>query len=139
MRGAARLISSAITTLAKIGPGSKRSCVSCGLGALDQDGGAGDVGGHQVGGELDPFRLQVERPGEGAGQGRLAEPGDALEQRVAAGDQADQGAADRLGLADHRLADGGLDLVGDALELLGRERLEVLDGGMVAVSAVIKW
>src|SRR6185437_14990468 len=68
---------------------------------------------------------QFEGAREGAREGRLAEARDALEQRVPAGDQADQRAAHGLGLADHDAADGGLDLCGDALELLRRERLEL--------------
>ena len=110
-----------------------------GLGALDEDGGAGDVGGHQVRGELDPFRRQFEGAREGAREGRLAEAWNALEQRVAARDQADQRAAHGLGLADHDAADGGLDLCGDALELLGRDGSSSPGGAIAAVSAVIAW
>ena len=110
VRGAARLISSAITRLAKIGPAFETQ-----LGAAlrrcfcTSTVGAGDVGGHQVGRELDACRLEVEAGGERAGERRLAEPGDALEQRVPAGDQADQHAADGLALADDRGRDLALD------------------------------
>ena len=61
--------------------------------------GAGDVGRHQVGRELDAAELEVERLGERAHQHGLAQAGHALEQGVAAGDEADQHVAHDLGLA----------------------------------------
>ncbi len=90
--GVARLISSASTRLAKTGPGWNWNCALAAL--LDEDVGADDVGGHQVGRELDAAEAAVDDVGEGAHQHRLAQAGHALEQRVAVGEQADQRLAD---------------------------------------------
>ena len=70
------------------------------VGGVAQDAGAGDVGRHQVGRELDAAERQIERLAEGAHQQRLAQAGDAFQQRVAAGEQAGQDAAHDFGLAD---------------------------------------
>ncbi len=51
---------------------------------------AGDVGRHQVGGELEPLELDVEREREGAHEQRLGGPGHSLEQHMAARQQAHQ-------------------------------------------------
>ena len=59
-----------------------------------------DVGRHQVRRELDAAEAEVERLGEGADQHRLAEARHALQQRVAAGEQADQRLPHELVLAD---------------------------------------
>jgi hypothetical protein len=65
----------------------------------------GDVGGHQVGGELDAR----EFPGEGARkrlhQQRLAQPRHALDQHVARGEQRGERLLEDFGLADQRTAD----------------------------------
>ena len=60
---------------------------ACGL---VEDGKAGDVGGHDVGGELHPVKLQVQRPREGQGQGGLSHAGDILQQNVALGQNGGQ-------------------------------------------------
>ena len=64
------------------------------------DSGADDVGGHQVGGELQAGEAATDRLGQGLdGQG-LGHAGDALEQAVAAGEQADDHPLDHALLAD---------------------------------------
>ena len=68
-----------------------------GLGVEDRD--PGDVGGQQVGGELDPAYGAVDRAAESLGQHRLADPGHVLDQQVALGEQHDQGQVDRAPLA----------------------------------------
>ena len=80
------------------------------LRILDQNVRAGDVGRHQVRGELDAAELQVERLGERSHQHGLAQPGHTLEQGMATGDEADQHVAHNVRLPHH---DGG-DLVLDA-------------------------
>ena len=85
--GVARLISSASTTFAKIGPGwNSKNVPPCGV--LLDDVRADDVGGHQVGRELDARELQVQDVGQRVDEARLADAGDALEQHVAARQQA---------------------------------------------------
>ena len=85
--GVARLISSASTTLAKIGPGWNSKNVAA-LRALLHDVRADDVGRHQVGRELDARERQVQDVGERVHEARLADAGNAFEQHVAAGEQA---------------------------------------------------
>ena len=76
---------------------------------LDDDVGADDVGGHQVGRELDAAERAVERLGQRAHQRGLAQAGHAFEQRVAAGEQRDQHLAHQRPLADDHFADFVLD------------------------------
>jgi hypothetical protein len=49
---------------------------------------AGQVAGHQVGGELHARELQAEGPCQRMGQGGLADTGDVFDQQVAASQQA---------------------------------------------------
>ena len=90
--GVARLISSASTTLAKIGPGLELEEHPA-VRVLLHDVGADDVGRHQIRRELDARELQVEDVGERVHEAGLADARDALEQHVAAdqqrGDRAD--------------------------------------------------
>ena len=58
----------------------------------------------------------------------LPRPGHALEQDVAVGEQADEGVAHELALADDDLADLGLDGAGALGERLGRDAVR-LGGG----------
>ena len=87
--GEARLISSPSTMLAKIGAGPELEAPV----AAVPDGDADDVGGQQVGRELDPAERAVDRAGQGLGQARLADAGHVLDQQVALGDQAQRGPA----------------------------------------------
>ena len=92
-------------------PGLEGEVAAAG-GVLEQDVGAGDVGRHQVRGELDPAVLEVERVGQGPDQHRLAEARHALQQDVAAGQQGDHDAAYDGLLADDHPADFLLDQAG---------------------------
>jgi len=60
-----------------------------------------DVRGHQVGRELDALKFHVERQRQGAHQQGLGGPRHALEQHVAAGEEAHQGFARRRGLPEN--------------------------------------
>ena len=71
-----------------------------------EDVGAGDVAGHQVGGELDAAEAQRERVGDGADEQRLGEAGHADEEAVAAGKERDEHLVDDLLLTDDAAADG---------------------------------
>ena len=88
---------------------------------LDEDVRAGDVGRHQVRRELDPVERAVDGVRDGPDEHRLAEAGDALEQDVAVGQQAGQGLADEVALADDDPPDLALDGLGAFGECLGRE------------------
>ena len=80
--------------------------------ALPVDAGADDVGGHQVGGELDAGERAADHLGEGLDGQRLGHAGHTLEQHVALGEQADQHPLDQPVLAD----DDPLDLEDRALQ-----------------------
>ena len=71
VRGVVRLISSASTMLAKIGPGLKSNsrCL------LVVDGHAQDVAGQQVGRELDAAERAVDAAGQGRARTVLPTPG----------------------------------------------------------------
>ena len=68
------------------------------LGIVDL--GAGDVGGQQVRRELDAAEVGVEVLGHRLDGPGLGEAGQALDQQVAVGEQADQHALDHAGLAE---------------------------------------
>ena len=92
----ARLISSARMIWAKSGP--FLTWKSCDL--LVEDHRADDVGRQQVGRELDAGERGVDDLRQRAHRERLGQPGHALEQDVAAGQQADEQALDHGVLAD---------------------------------------
>ncbi len=66
---------------------------------------AEDVGGHEVGRELDAVEGHVERLAERADEERLAEAGHAFEQHVPAAKQRDQGVLNDGRVADDDFAD----------------------------------
>ena len=87
------------------------------------DGGADDVRGEQVGGELDPAVGQVEGPGEGLREQGLGHAGDALEEDVAPDRQGQPAEPHRLLLAHDRLGhlggEAGLELARLHLRAIG--------------------
>ena len=66
---------------------------------------AHDVGGHQIGRELDARILQMQHSRQRPQQGGLAQPGHAFQQHVAAGEQADQDSVDDFDLSDNDFRD----------------------------------
>ena len=60
-----------------------------------QHRGAGDVGGHQVGGELDPLELKAQQPGQHPDQRGLADPGNVVDQHVGVREDAGEEEAER--------------------------------------------
>ena len=89
--GVARLISSASTTWATIGPGAELELA----GALVVDRDAGDVARQQVGRELDALEGAAGRARQALGQHRLADAGHVLDQQMPGGREPDDG---QLGL-----------------------------------------
>ena len=90
-----------------------------GAGVRPVDPRADEVGRHEVGRELDAVEGSAENAGGGLDGQRLGETGNALDQQVAAGEQAGQDALEHLVLAgDHApdLEEGLLQLL---LGLLG--------------------
>ncbi len=80
--------------------------------ALAVDAGTDDVGGHQVGSELDTREGAAHDLGERLDRQRLGDTGNALEQHMALGEQTHQHPLDELVLAD----DDPLDLEDGSLE-----------------------
>ncbi|MNO75943.1 hypothetical protein D3C76_670060 [compost metagenome] len=75
--------------------------------------GAGDVRRQQVGGELDAAHLRIQLPRQRLDRACLGQPGQAFQQQVTIGEQAEQHVANGLFLAENRLPDAlfeGLDL-----------------------------
>ena len=85
------------------------------LGRRAPDAGADEVGGHEVGGELDAGELAADDLRQRRHGERLGQPGDALDQAVAVGQQAQQHPLDEPVLAD----DDALDLEERVLEQRG--------------------
>ena len=102
--GGVRLISSARTILAKIGPGANTICRRPVAGVFLHQVGAGDVGRHQVGRELNARELQLEHLRHGVNQQRLRQTRRADDQAVAADEQRVQHLVDDLVLPDDDLA-----------------------------------
>ena len=92
----ARLISSASTKFTKIGPELDVEALLARL----VDPGADDVGGHQVGGELDPGEVTADDGGEAAHRQRLGYAGHTFEQDVTLGEQGDHQLLDHVLLPD---------------------------------------
>ena len=72
---------------------------------LIDDFGAGDVGRHQVGRELNAIELQVDRPRDGLDHQRFGQAGDADHQAMAAGKDRREQIVQHFGLADDDAAD----------------------------------
>ena len=97
----ARLISSARTRLAKIGPRWGLKSPVFGWKTMVPD----DVARQQVRRELDPLELDAESRRQGLDQQGLGQAGHPLEEHVAAGEQGDEKPFDDGLLADDGLAD----------------------------------
>ena len=98
----------------KVGEDRARPELEVGL-ALVVDRGAGHVGGHQVGRELDAREADARHLREGAGHQRLGQAREVLDQDVAVGEDPEQHELERLALADDR----ALDLVEDGVRAAG--------------------
>jgi hypothetical protein len=80
-----------------------------GLGRRVEDRHAGDVRRQEVAGELDAVEGATEGRRQRPGQGGLADPGDVLDEQVAARQERGDRQADRPGLAAHHRGDRGLE------------------------------
>ena len=118
--GGVRLISSASTMLAKIGPGHEDQVPPPGLRVLLDDVGARDVGRHQVRRELDARELEVQHLGQGVHDQGLGQPGDAGDDAVAAHEERDQHLLDHVVLPDDELAQLAHDPVAALVHALGQ-------------------
>ena len=116
--------------LAKIGPAEELELADAGRLVLLDHLGAGDVRGHQVGGELDAVEGQVQGVGQGADHQGLGQAGHADQQAVPPREDGDQQLLEHLLLADDHLAHLGLEP--------GEGVLEPLDGGEVVARAAVR-
>ena len=82
---------------------------------LVEDADAHDVGGQQVGRELDALEGTVERARQRTGQNGLADARDVLQQRVPLAEQGDEEQVDDVFLADKDSADIGAQGLGGVL------------------------
>ena len=73
--------------------------------ALVDDLRAGDVGGHEVRGELDPVEIQPQAVSQRPDQEGLGEAGNALDDAVPAGEDSDEKLLNDIFLANDDLAD----------------------------------
>ena len=117
--------------LAKTGPAEELELADAGGLVLLDDLGAGDVRGHQVGGELDPVEGQVEGVGQGADHQRLGQAGHADQQAVPAREDRDQQFLEDGVLADDDLAHLALQAVERGLEPLHGGEVVTLEGGRI--------
>ena len=85
----------------KTGPAWKVNVVGAGA----QDGGAENVGGHQVRRGLHALEAEAEQPAEGLDDERLGDAGHAFKQRVALAEHGDQDFFDGLCLAGNHAAE----------------------------------
>ncbi len=86
---------------------------------------AGDIGRHQVDGELNSVEAQIEREPQRLDQRGLAGAGDAFDQHVTAGEQRRQQFLDGLLVADDHLVDLGLDTPKRPGEIRHRRRFRL--------------
>lgn len=85
------------------GPSAERKVVS--ILRIHRD--AGDVGGKEVGRELDAFEVGRDGSCDGLSEQGFAEAWDVLEQHVTSGDEGEHGMSDDLFLADEDFGDIG--------------------------------
>jgi len=76
------------------------------------DEGPQEVGGQEVGGELDALEVRPERAGEGTHRERLGQARHTLQKHVPVGEEPDQEALDHVALPDDHAADFVEQLVG---------------------------
>jgi hypothetical protein len=93
------LISSAINSWAKTGP-ERKTEAALARGALLENLGAENVGGHEVGRELDAPRVETEHNAHGLDELGLGQAWNAKEQRMAAGEDGHERLFDDLVLAE---------------------------------------
>jgi hypothetical protein len=112
-------------------PRGERHLPTTGLGIFLDDVGAGDVGRHQVGRELDAVELQLQHLRQGANQQRLGETGHTDDQTVAAHKERQQDQVDGVVLAHDQFLEFGDDLPACGIHLVGQgdvvRRLHVHD------------
>ena len=132
--GGVRLISSARMMFAKIGPRMNRMTRFPVARSSSMTSAPEDVGGHQIGRELDAVEPEVDRVRQLLDDERLRQAGDAAQQAMPAGEERDEDLADHPLLADDRLGQLALEPAGDLRHALERRRLRAAPLGHVPVA-----
>ena len=101
-----------------------------------EDVGAGDVGGHQIGGELDAAESLVEEGGQGGNHEGLGQARHAFQNAVAAAEQGDHELFDHLFLADNDPFHAFGDLLVFLVELIHGLDVRVRFGALVFMSVM---
>jgi len=97
------------------------------VAVVDEHIGADQIGGHEVGRELDALEVERQGAGDGAHQHGLAEPGHAFEKDVTARDHGRDDVLDDLVLADDELLHLGLEQIEPGTKM-GRALFDFVDG-----------
>ena len=97
--------------------------------AFLDDVGAGDVGGHQVGGELDAVELEMEGFRDGGHEECFGETGNTHEEGVAATEETNGESLDDVLLTDDDLAEFRLECLVGAAEFIDRGDIVRREGG----------
>jgi hypothetical protein len=100
-------------------------CAKTGPAVLVQDLGAGDVGRHQIGRELNPLEAEIQDAGERLDEQRLGKAGHARDQAVAAGEERDEDLIHHLVLSDDHLPQLVQYPLAALCDLLGRSRRQL--------------
>ena len=101
----------------KQGAADEAKCLAAGVDVLFEYLGTSDVRGHQIWGELDAAKREIECAGEGLDERSFGQARYAYQQAVAASEQGDEQFLNDLLLADDDLADLAVDAVPDLAEL----------------------
>ena len=102
--------------LAKIGPGHKGPGAAAGAWIFFDDVGSGDIGRHQVRGELDAFEVQAQDLARVRTSRVFAVPGKPGDQAMPAYEKSDHDLVDHFFLAHDDAVNLGHDLFADFLE-----------------------
>ena len=97
--------------------------------------GAGDVGRHQVGRELDALEIEIEDVGQGLDQQRLGQSGHAGNQAMAAGEQRNQHLLHHVVLSDDHLAELRKNALASFGDALGADRYRIRESVHVVSSS----
>ena len=87
--------------------------------------GAGDVGRHQVGRELNALEVEIEDVGQGLDEQRLRQAGHAGDEAMAAGKERNQHLLDDVVLSDDHLAELREDALASFGDALGADRYRI--------------
>ena len=103
--GGVRLISSAKITFPKSGPLMNRNAPLARRPVLLEDVGSGDIGRHQIGGELHAAKLKLHQRGQCRNQEGLRQAGHALQNAMSPAQKRDDQLFDNVVQADDHAAD----------------------------------